>query len=509
MNKKLLFLFPLLIPVLTGCKNDINFKIEDFYSDLEARNYTVSDGEITQKFYHENAIMFINKGQVNTGVVKLNQGIFEIYENSDGYHTHGMITSNTTLDILDGCNNFHDLSYISLSNWEKLSSDTYRLKLTKNVSNILPYTGYFLADDWSSIDRITLTKTDNHAYSLSFKYIKERSKDNYSVKLTNYKKNKNKKLDDFISSTVVSKQTEWNEYQLSALNRYGLSDVPFLSSYSLGMKLNFAALPGSLEGICFVYDCLPLSVDMSNIGSELISLGFEKDSESRYHLNTPITGLALNLEYHYVTYSEIEEMVRQGYASEGDLLAYPDGYIQYVFSHGSVEVTSSISEINSKYMSTLGLSDFKEESYISKVGYTDYKDMFNEQAMTDPEYLEMFELIGEEPGPIYESYASIYLYIESIDDAVSYIDSYRTSLESNGYIFSSPYDEDSKDKSIIDLVTKSAAYYHPYSDSSDIPLSNIYFYLYDSSSSEHGYDGVIEIVVEKYTELGIKLFYGE
>lgn len=509
MNKKLLFLFPLLMSVLTGCKPDINFKIEDFYTDLESRNYTVSDGEITQKFYSENAIMFINKGQVNTGVVKLNQGIFEIYESSEGYQTHGMITANTTLDILDGCHNFHYLSYISITNWEKLSSDTYRLRLTKNVSRILPYTGYFLADDWTSIDRITLTKTDNHAYSLSFKYIKSRSKDNYSVKLSNYKKNKNAKLDDFISTAVVTKQSEWNEYQLSALNNYGLSDVPFLSSYSLGMKLNFLAFPGSIEGICFIYDCLPLSVDMSKIGDELISKGFEKDSDYRYHLNTEVIGVALNLEYHYVTYSEIEEMVIQGYASEGDLLAYPDGYIQYVYSHGTVEVTSSISEINSKYMSTLGLSDFVDESYISKVGYTDYKDMLNNAAMSDPEFLEMFEYIGEEPGPIYESYASIYLYIESIDDAVSYIDSYRTSLESNGYIFSSPYEEDNKDKSIIDLVSKSAGYYHPYLDNSEIPLSNIYFYLYDSSSSEHSYNGVVEIVVEKYTELGIKLFYAE
>lgn len=491
---------------------DSSFKIDDFYSDLDSRNYTVSDNELTQRFIGENIVMFDAINQISTGVVKMSQGIFEIYQTSNGdYAPHGMITSNTELDILDGCNNFHDLTYIPRDYWTFVDENTYKLTLNSGTFNVLASTRYFNLNDKDSIKEVSLKRVEKHTYDLSFTYKSSSSDKDYVVSLTNYGQNHDEKLENYVKNTIVNKQTNWNDYQMSALTNYGYEEVPFLSSLTLGMKLLFLSVPGYYGGgyVLFIYDCLGSASQINDIKTELTSLGFHKRSERVFYKETNVAGYTLNCEFAYISYEEIKVMVEHGEASEGDLLAYPTGYTQLVFSYGIAEQEVSLDVINDKFTNHMELSPLEDASFINKIMMVDYTESYNDIAIHDEEYLEMFHEMGLEPGPIYEEMCSIYLYIDKESDAANYIDTYRNTFKDNGYKFYSLYEEDTEEKSIVDMTFNCVQYNKTISDTNLNPVASIDIYMFDSTTTlDYSYDGVVEIVISRYTELGIEFFYG-
>ena len=58
--------------------------------------------------------------------------------------------------------------------------------------------------------------------------------------------------------------------------------------------------------------------------------------------------LNLNIQYGFITHDEIEIMVRHGEISEGNLLAYPNGYMQLFFSYALGEVDVTFEDLNEK-----------------------------------------------------------------------------------------------------------------------------------------------------------------
>ena len=511
---KKIFLLPLLlISTLVGCNQNTGptkFEIDEFYHDLEIKNFRVSDGELTQIFYDENTLIYQISGQPDTGVVKMNQGIFEIYKKSDGnYDTHGMITANTTLDILDGCNNFHDFAHITKGEWTYLEeSNSYKLKVGL-AYGILIYTGYFAQADKEYIDTVTLSKVQNHEYNIDVKYIESAKKSlgkvDYTIHYDRYRANVNEKLKNFIENTTVIPQMTWNSYQALALETYGFTDVPFLQSFTIGLKLHFTQIAGYASGgyACIVYDCMSNASKESNIASELLELGFTQRSTKSFYKATSTTGINLNIQFAFITHEEIEVMVEHGEATEGDLLAYPNGYMQLLYAYSFGEVETSISELNSTFTTSMLLPSLSEYSKISKLTEIDYKDAFNTAAVTDEEYIAMFKELGLEPGPIYDEIASIYFYIESEVDAVNYIDQYRELIEAGDYILNGE-----PGQSIKDMTGRCAEYY--LNNDNDLPQYVLDIYLYDSSQSgDFEWNGVVEMVITKYTDLGLALFFAD
>ena len=511
---KKIFLLPLLAISLVACNKAptyLKFEIKDFYAELDTRNFTASDGETTQIFYHENAIMYKATGQVDYGVVKMkDQGIFEIHETSVGeYESHGMITPNTDLDILDGCNNIHDIVAISANKWKLNGDNSYTIKPSANVYNVLIYTGYFLSDDRTKIKEILLKKTKAEEYRIDVVYTESKSL-NYSITINNFGKNSNQKLDEFINNTTIQAQTEWNEYQLSAFEAFGLQDVPFLEAYTIGLKLYFQRVSSYASGgyICILYDCMSNVSKEADIANELVELGYTLKGDKYYAKETETLGVFFGVQYAFISYEEIEEMVERGETSPGNLLAYPTGYMQIVFAYSFEERGSSFEELNNVLSSSMHLPAFNEASYVKKITALDYKDSFNTAILEDEEYLEIFASLGLEPGPIYDEYISFFFYIDGASDATTFLDNYRASLYGSGYLFNQVNDYDVESKSIAEMSTKCVEYYKNASGTNK-PQYVLDMYLYDSSQSgDFDYNGVVEIVLTKYTDLGVQVIYG-
>lgn len=504
--RKSLTILPLFLLTLGACnvtptKVDTSFKIDEFYNDLERKNYTISDGELTQIFYNENALLYRVIDQVDTAVVKMRQGIFEIHKTENSFEPHGMLTPNTDLDLLDGCSNFHDISSIGKGQWKyDKESDTYTLKPTSFTYETLSYTGYFSAPDYSYIRDIVLSKTNKHEYKLDVHYKTSAKKEDYTITFTHYGENVNHELMEYISNTTLTPQTDWNSYQLSALETYGFSNVPYLSSFTLGFKMYFMNFSGYASGgyACMVYDCMSDASMVEGIGEELISLGFEKESNNRYTIDSETVGLKLSVTYAYISHEEIEVMVAHKEANKGDLLAYPNGYMQYLFAYSFAEVETDFTSLNDVMMNSMSLPSLVEESFISKVTSISYKESFNNVAVTDEDYLAMFNELGYEPGPLYEELSSYYFYIESEEDAISYIDKYLSKIDES-YICTGD-----RDISISEETSRSKEFYML---EDDMVKYIVDVYLYDSSSSgDLLFPGVVEILITKYTELGAMFF---
>ena len=508
--KKILFLPLLLISSLSSCGNSTptKFDIKDFYSDLEVKNYQVSDGELTQIFYDEDTLIYQIKDQVDTGVVKMNQGIFEIHKTTAGeYETHGMITANTDLDILDGCNNFHNFANIKSSSWKyNQESNNYSLSVRSNYG-ILVYTGYFSPNDSNSIDKIFLSKVKNHEYKVDVKYkttAKSAGKVDYTITFDHFNVNVNEKLKEFTTNTTVTKPTDWNEYQLSAFNQYGFTDIPYLDSYTIGLKLVFVKISDYASGgyACIAYDFMSSPSKENSIKEELTQLGFTQKGDRSFYKETETPNYNLNIQFRYILYEEIELMVQRGEASPGDLLAYPNGYMQLLFAYALGEIEVTFEELNDALTSTMNLPKIDDTvSFVSQISMIDYKEALNSQALNE---LEIFEDKGLEPGPIYDEMVSFYLYIEQESDAISYLDSYCDLIEESGYLVNGE-----EDKSIAERDGKCVEYY-VLDEATGAPRYIVDIYLYNSAQvDEFEWDGVTEIILTKYTDLGIALYYSE
>ena len=509
--KKILFLPLLLITSLTGCNKSIptKFDINEFYTDLEVKNYQVSDGELTQIFYDENTLIYQIKDQVDAGVVKMNQGIFEIHKTTSGeYETHGMITANTDLDILDGCNNFHNFAHIRPNEWKYSEEDnTYSLP-TKLTYGVLVYTGYFSINDKEDISDIILAKEKEHEYKIDVKYkpdAKKIGKVDYTITFDHLNTNSNAKLKDFTTNTVVTKPTTWNEYQLSAFTQYGFSDIPYLNSFTIGLQLHFIKISGYSSGgyALVAYDCMSDVSKENSIKEELIQLGFTQKKEKVFYKETSTPNLNLNIQYGFITHDEIEIMVRHGEISEGNLLAYPNGYMQLFFSYALGEVDVTFEELNEKLTTSMNLPQIDDSvDYVSKISMLEYKDTLNNEAMNNPEFVEIFKEKGLEPGPIYDEMVSYYFYIEKESDAIAYLDSYCKVIEESGYEVNG-----TKGQSIAEREGRCVEYY-ALDETSNAPKYVVDIYLYDSSQSgDFEWTGVAEIILTKYTDLGIALYY--
>ena len=502
MRKKAIIL-PILALTLFSCNpsssssdpvTPTKFEISEFYDAIKTRNFTASDGELSQIYIGKDILKIQITNQVDTAIVRMEQGIFEIYKTESGYNQHGMVTPNKEMDITDSLFNFYRITYIQSKYWTySEGSNSYSFNDIKNQRESLIGTGFFSSGAFDSIISITLSKKDQ-GYNFKVNFNKSSGFSNYTVSVTNIGLNTDKELESFIKNTTLVKQTEWNSYQLSALTTYGFLEAPFLKSYTLGLKLAFQNVYGNY--MFFTYDYYSNKQKESDIALELTQLGFKDESNltsdiKKYSKPSADEGYKLVLEFKYVPVSELEDEINKK--------AFPNGYLQiaHYFTVTTKEVT--LDEIK-LVTDAMHLAALPANEGISKIEMTDYADMMN-ASFYDEEYLAYFKELGVEPGPLYDEYCSIYFSISDKNEAVSYIDNYREAIRNANYEATELIDDT---KSIIETASNTAAYYMFNEETDYMPMYEVYVYLNDSTSQE--WSGVIEFVFIKYTELGVLFF---
>ena len=507
MCKKLLIL-PFLVALLFSCNQqpeaeqdpfDKPFTIQEFYNAIESRNFTASDGELSHIYIGNDILKIQSTGQIDTAVVRMKQGIFEIYKTDNGYNSHGMVTPNKEMDITDSLYNFYRIVYLRQIYWSyNKTSDTFSIKTNIVHRDALLDTGFIASGEYQYISNVTLKRNiETHGYDFNVNFIESSKIESYTIAITNIGKNSDRELENYIKNTTLSAQTEWNSYQLSALEEFGLIEAPFLNSYTLGLKLYFQQVYAG-EYALIVYDYLSNKSKETDIVNELVILGFTNEANQasdikKYSKPSLITGYKFVIEFRFVPVEEIE--------GEANKQAFPYGYMQVMYSYVVAKNETTLEALNSD-MEKMQLTGLPTSESIKKVETIDYAGLMNSSIYED-EFIEAFNELGIEPGPLYEEYRSILLSIDKKTEAVTYLDNYRQTIRDANYISSELIDDT---KSIDETSGNSAAYFK-YDSSSDVfPMYEIYMYLNDSTTQQ--WSGVVEIVIIKLTDLGV-YFYSQ
>ena len=491
---------------LTGCSNNKpssedlpKMDLDYFYSSIEGMNFSVNDNEYEQIFYSHDAMIQNITGQRQTGIVRLkDQGIFEIHTLDNGeFETHGMLSPNFELEYTDFLNNFYRIKYLDKSNW-RTKEDGYTLPIVTGAYSNLTETGYFVKDEEGLIENIKLTADETkREFYINVKYEETAKKEDFILTIKDIGNCKNEKLENYVKTALITRQTDWNDYQMSAIKAYGFWDVPYFQAFTKGLKLYFQsyAAYGSGGYIFLAFDYMSDKNKETEYARELQLLGYTRDStlegdgvNAFVQEETP--GYNRVISFKYIPVEEIDSYER---------VAFPYGYMQVSYNYALSERTSSVQETD-ELLNSVDLPSISDPDLnIKKVTIIDYKKMMNDEAMSE-ENIAIFEEAGIEPGPVYDIYCSIFFYIDKKADAIAFIDDYMESIDRKIYRPTELFDDGD---SIEDIYMNSAEYYHV--DFKGRPESVIDIYLNDSSYQT--WTGVVEFVITKYTETGKRLFF--
>ena len=513
--KRLYKITPLLIIALTAvsCKSsnkdnisssindESKFEIQEFYDVLSSLNFKADDGEIAQSFYGPDAMTFDIEDQIETGIIRNEQGIFQVYKTNSGYKSQGMLSPNNSLKITGFINSIFDITYIDIDDWEYSSQDNcYSLFPSQgDIDNyeILVGTGYFYSRDEEDVDAVNIKKNSESTYVIEVIYSEDTltGHESFNVDITDIGSSNNAVLEAF-RQTRIEPHTSWDEYQISALEYYGFEEAPFLSSYTLGLMITFQRVDGYVVGgsVLIAYDCMSSYEKETTIIDELVELGYHDEtiegSLEHYYTKEKEPGINSTIEFRFVSVEEIDAYNR---------VAYPNGYMQVVYGHALKSEETDNADLNDK-LTSMGLPSFNGGTTVTKFETIDYTSRINEEISTSEEGLEIFDALSLEPGPISALSVEIFLYIEDRDDAVELLDSYRESIQEADY-FQSEYVLNPTG-SINDI--KYDTYFSEVEEGFGLSRNEIDLYLTNTNTGE--YDGRVTIVLNSYTDLGI-LFY--
>jgi len=469
--------------------------IEDFYQDIEFGSYVADNGVSKQTFYGEKGILVENEEE-SYGFVKVEeQGIFEFHVKEDGdYEVHGMLSPNSELPLFRFAYCFSQIldldsdlfSFVQEKGFYHLEADTY-------AKNVFSYLG--LLTDVDNIKEANLYQNSN---GYLFESVYEDDSTVY-ITITDIGKTKNKKMDTF-ASTKKEKQTEWNDYQKKAISYYGFWDIPFFSSYTLGLQLYFQTI--TLNGLpltaCLCYDYLSSKDSEASIASELENrFGYQEHSSSKqggvYVYSKPYNAdMDLFVSFRFVDVTEL---------SADDAIAYPYGYMQVSYSYAPSEKDFTSDELDTQLLSlnypAMGLDDSK----LDRIYEISYKESQNEAMMTSPDFIEMLKEKGLEPGPVFGEYFSLYLVSEEEDYLCSTLDTFISNLKQLGFAIRIGFED--YDSLPIKQMPNGIGF--DLFDGDGYPL--VSFDFYTKSLDTGKYEGSMEIVLTQYTELAQKVFF--
>ena len=506
--KKILLPLLLVIPFLSGCQKSDAVDINAFYRDIKSCNFTVDDhSELKQVFYSDKCFETDITGKRVAGILKADtieekKGIYEFYQKDDGsYGIHGMLTEVYNLSIFDFSNNFYRVSFCDKTVYQKKGNNyelDCRVRIPYKYRDAQQYwteSGFVSSYDMNYMDRIIISKTSN-GYKVNFSMVEGHKNDNYSVTITNIGKNKNESLENFRNNPTIEKQTDWNEYQREAIDFYGFKETPFYSGYTTGFRLYFGKISQTDAAAMVVYDYFGTVDDENGFKTELL----EKDYYEQSYIGGIYTyaknlddGTASIVSFEFVAPSEI---------SEYDLIAFPRGYFQVVYSNGIQTIEVNLEQANT-YISDAGLATIAANESISRITYSNenllYADIEN-----DPEVIAACEEAGIEPGPFYDYLFTLTFYIEDQNDAFAFVDAYRTSiLQLEGHQFTE--DSTTLNKPASQLSVYALELYE--NDTERLPDATIDIYFFNTFGESNEYAGTVQILFGKFTDVYKTIFY--
>ena len=472
--------------------------VERFYKVLKDSNFTASDGEFTQKFYGENGFTSDVPDQEQVAILRMGeQGIFEAHKLESGdYEVHGMLSPNYELPYTSFMLNFTFLNEIEFNKWKKYDDDEYFFYPSPSDLTILANLG--IVGDVNSVEKVHLSENPlDGSFKVIFKYYEETPLTDLEIDVYDIGKTVNEKLLAF-SKTTVNPQTSWNAYQLKAMQVYGFENIPFFSTYDLGLKLYFdkIALSGIEVTLFQVYDYLASKADEAIIEDELVKkYGYYKHPSSddegiKVYQKDVTSDRSLRMEFKYLTLEEVEADQR---------IAFPNGYLQVNYSYVPLEDDLTISEMNEIFTNAVIPNISLNSEDVERIYKISYKDLYNNAALYDEEVLAALKEKGLEPGPLYEEYCSIYITVDDPINIVDKLEDFRDDLKDNNFVIREGFEE--LDSLLITELPHGCIGY----DNLNKPYSSVDIYYYDSSLLE--YTGTIEILVTKYTELGYLLYF--
>lgn len=479
--------------------------LASFYDDIANKNFTVTNSSRKELFCGDYGYSEEIFGMDDFAILQItDEGIFEAHKLASGdYEIHGMLSPNKNIDYNLFSYNFMAILDITKPNWT-LMPDKVRYQVfttSQQVSYNLLNAGMF--DNVEDIESVILKAGINgNKYELTVRYYADSMLDEQKITISDVGTTKNEKLEELSKKEPVA-QTTWSQYQLDGMEGYGFTDIPFFSTFGLGIKLyfNYFVINGSAVTVFEIYDYLGSKEDEAVIADELENLyGFlphQHQSDGIYSYYKSYLGdINLLVQFKYVSRNEIEYIEQE---------AFPYGYTQLSYAYVAAETDLSEDDLNALFtevnLPTLDL-DMDRLARLYKI---EYKDIYNQSIMEDEEYIAICEALGLDVGPMYEHYFSLFLEVSDneldYDYIVSLLDSFISDLKTSGFVIR-PECQDYEEESIKDAPNGvlSFDFYK-----NELPYGGIDIYLFGSYGDFETFNGTVEIVYEEYTELGINV----
>ena len=533
--KKLIYLFAL-IPLLFGCASkpseepgestnpddsgevtppddggqvtpdpdEILFKkdaLDIFYTAMKGHNFTADDKfELKQTFFGEDYVLIDIIGERQTGIARFgNQGIFTFFENNaKQYEVFGMLTPNASLSIYDGFNNATRLEYLPKGAWVKgASSGNYSLRnISSAIKDTLAESAFAGASDLNSFLSLTLSKdVKKKTLALAFEFKNTSGVANYTVTISNIGKNKNEQIENYINNTTVTSQTDWNEYQKEAFERYNIwnqMDIPFYTGFTNGLSLYFYTFSGI--SICTIYDYGATIADESGYARFLAQNGFGATPRDgvggeRKFAKQLTADSSLLATFRFISPTELDAINQE---------AFPNGYLQIVLSVGSPEAEIDLATANSK-LAHAGLVSLESGNYTYITFYDIAKAIGN--IADDEDYRAIYDAFDLPYDiPPYTDYFEMHLGIEEFSEACSIVNPFALDLINNHDFICSV-------EGFTKVENLSAYTFGLYKYDSDDKLDTaVYIDLYDTYGELNEYGKDVSIVVEKFSSTGKIIF---
>lgn len=478
--------------------------LDYFYEDIEGKNFTVSSKAKKELFCGEYGYSEeILNGDEFAILPITNKGIFEAHKLENGdYEIHGMLSPNKNIPYNLFSYNFMAMTDIKKTEWKYIqSTDRFQMFANNRTFDSLVNAGMF--ENVEYVETIYLKEGINSKYELTVKYFSESMIDDEKINITNVGTTENLKMKE-LGKTEPVVQTEWNDYQIRGMTEYGFADIPFFSTFSLGLKLyfNYFAINGTGVTVFEIYDYLGKKQDEEVIADELVNLyGFElyahQDEGVYSYYKSYLDEINLLITFKYVPVDEILPAT--------DRVAFPYGYTQIAFAYVAAE-----KDLNKEELDT-----FLEDAHlpavdvdmdkIARIYKIEYRDIYNKNVMEDPNYISACEALEEEVGPMYEEYFSLFFELKDKDADYDYIvdllDTFRKDLKENGFVIRPECEAD--DIYSIDAAPNGTISYDLYEE--DNLVGGLDIYLNGIADDFEAFNGTVEIVYELYTELGLNV----
>ena len=492
-----------------------NNKPNDFLThleSLEAKNYTVTMNDNIYEYLGEDIINTKFAGVPYQGgyIRKEDVGIFDyvIFAN-DVVEIQGMISLNTEISPLDLLANPEYLFRIDKNKWKIDDEDEKVVSL--NISSLTSQDRNFIA--WSfdidsnissvlSINSVSATYKESLTFTVNYKDRITNQNTSKSFEISKIGETSNEPITTYLESGSFEKKDDWTYFQKTFLNQYELGDLDFLSSFTIGVSVDFSYL--NMAGIVNVYDLYGSPSQVEDIADELYDLDYEI-LESANDILVALCKVsdehgkvthAKKISFRYIPYEEL---------SYGEKVTCPNGYTQLTYSHSIYYEPTDLAGVNEALTSN-SIPTLDDSEMIRTVMFSDVTELYNAEWKLMIEEANEEDGIEEEILDVLAASYVIHIYPQggtSLNDVNVYAKAYLEKLINAGF----------RNTTLVFNeflgITSPVADDEPYeaknhANRAKIDSVNDRIIYVEVSSYDYSYSGYLEVIVEIYTRYGVE-----